>query len=76
MGEFFYAGKSENESVQSIIKETASIIVVINGLAITAGSRWHFFARSGKSEPTSFAITIVANIARQIIAQTKYPFGS
>ena len=37
--DFCVYGSSENDSVQRIISETASIIVVINGLAITAGSR-------------------------------------
>jgi hypothetical protein len=36
-------------------------MVVINGFATTAGSRWHFFAKSGKQAPTIFAAQIVMN---------------
>ena len=50
---------------QNIISEIASIVVVINGLATTAGSSLIFFASSGKQQPISFAIKIVANSASE-----------
>ena len=49
------------EIKQNRIREVASTIVVINGLATTAGSKWHFFAKSGKEHPTVFAKTTVIN---------------
>lgn len=42
-------------------------MVVINGFATTAGSRWNFFAHNGKMQPTSFENIIVINIDSEII---------
>ena len=44
-----------------------SSIVVINGLAITAGSSRHFFAINGSDAPTNLASKMVTNIEREII---------
>ena len=51
--------------------DTASTIVVINGLAITAGSNPSLFARIGSEQPTSFAITTVQRIVRLITSATR-----
>ena len=68
---FVYAGNKANDNPHKTSKDTASMIVVINGLAITAGSSLHFFASKGNIEPTIFEIVITINIARQIIAATR-----
>lgn len=53
----------------AILKNTnndrASTIVVINGLAITAGSNPNFEATTGKIQPTSFATMTVKNKVKQ-----------
>ena len=49
------------ENKQKIRSEITSTMVVMNGLATTAGSSLIFFARSGKIAPTSFAMHMVAN---------------
>lgn len=41
------------------MSDKISMIVVMNGLATTAGSSLSFFARSGKQQPMSFEIVIV-----------------
>jgi DNA (cytosine-5)-methyltransferase 1 len=46
-------------------------MVVINGLAITAGSSLHFFASKGRIQPISFASIIVKNNTAETI-QNKY----
>ena len=52
------------ENPQYINRDKISIIVVMNGLAITAGSSLHFFAISGSIDPTILDSMIVA--AREI----------
>ena len=50
-----------------ISKEQASTSVVINGLAITAGSNPSFFASIGREHPISFAtITVITNVEHTI----------
>ena len=51
----------DTESMQKIISESASTIVVINGDATTAGSRLTAFARIGSEQPMSFAMMTVIN---------------
>ena len=53
------------EIKQKIISDKASTIVVMNGLATTAGSSLHTFASMGIMQPTNLAITIVANSANE-----------
>lgn len=48
-----------------ISRDNASRMVEINGLAITAGSSFNFFAMIGKELPTTFATTIIINIDKQ-----------
>ena len=48
-----------------INSEIASTMVVINGLAITAGSKPIFFAIIGSTHPISFATITVKNRVRQ-----------
>ena len=60
---FYEFYNNATEKLQKIMSEITSTIVVINGFATTAGSKWHFFARSGRNAPTIFATTIVANSA-------------
>lgn len=47
--------------------DKTSTMVVINGLATTAGSSLHFLAINGNIQPTNFAITIVINKTAEII---------
>ena len=42
-----------------MISDNISTTVVMNGLATTVGSRWHFLARSGKHAPITFAAQTV-----------------
>ena len=52
-------------------------MVVIKGLAITAGSRPTFFAPKGKSVPTAFATTMAENtVAQMASAMIKLFCGS
>ena len=51
--------------------ESASTMVVINGLAITAGSNQIFFAISGSEQPTTFAIKTVTDNEMQTVAAIK-----
>lgn len=60
---FFNNYKIASDNMQNTISEIASTIVVINGLATTAGSSLHFFARSGRQQPTIFAMQIVQKSA-------------
>ena len=53
------------------IKERASTIVVIKGLAITAGSKPIFFAKSGSVQPTTLATITVSAIATDTTIATK-----
>ena len=53
-----------------MISAKASTIVVIKGLATTAGSSLHFLASIGSKHPTSFAITIVINKTKETINAT------
>ena len=46
------------DSRQNIINDNASTIVVINGLATTAGSSLNFLASSGRVHPTSYLIGV------------------
>ena len=50
--------------------ESASTIVVMKGLAITAGSKPSFCASMGKEEPTSFARITVTQIVRETLNAT------
>ena len=56
-------------STDAIVKYTtsdrASTIVVINGLAITAGSSLHFLASNGSVQPINLAITIAINNTKE-----------
>lgn len=58
------------DTKQKMMSDKASTIVVMKGLATTAGSNLHTLASKGIKQPTTFAITIVANsdadTARQI----------
>ena len=47
-----------------ISRDSASTVVVIKGLAMTAGSKPILLARMGIEHPTSFARTIVARSVR------------
>ena len=49
-------------------RDNASTMVVIKGLAITAGSTLIAFATRGRTAPTIFASSTVTAIARQITA--------
>ena len=44
---------------QNMIRDKISTTVVMNGLATTVGSRWHFLARSGRQAPITFAAQTV-----------------
>ena len=44
---------------QKMISDKISTTVVMNGLATTVGSRWHFLARSGRHAPITFAAQTV-----------------
>ena len=55
--------------LQYTSNETTSTIVVMKGLATTAGSRCNFFASSGRAEPTIFAMIIVITIAIHITSE-------
>ena len=61
--QFFYSPKIDTATLKYTSKAKASTIVVINGEAITAGSKPNFFAPIGKMDPTNFAITtVIANV--------------
>ena len=53
--------RMDTESMQKIISESASTIVVMNGDATTAGSSLTAFARMGSEQPMSFAMMTVIN---------------
>ena len=55
---------SNNPAILKYINnEQASTIVVINGDAITAGSKPIFLARIGRVQPTSFAtVMVISNV--------------
>ena len=55
----FYNPKILTATLKYTSNAKASTIVVINGLAITAGSNPNFLAPIGKIEPTNLAITTV-----------------
>ena len=68
--EFFFSHIPESAGIKFDANEKytrsdiVSTIVVINGLAITAGSRCTAFAATGRRQPTSFAIhTVISNVA-------------
>ena len=44
---------------QKMISDKISTTVVMNGLATTVGSRWHFLARRGRHAPITFAAQTV-----------------
>ena len=52
--------------LQYTSSDTTSTIVVMNGLATTAGSKCNFLASKGSAEPTIFAMMIVITIAIHI----------
>ena len=52
-------------------RDKASTMVVMKGLAITAGSSFRIFATMGSTAPTVFASSTVTNIARHTTA-TRY----
>ena len=56
--------------------DSASTIVVIKGLAITAGSSPIFLAISGRVHPTSFAASTVTSSVRHMTAETASPTRS
>ena len=68
---FYYNGNIAVVNPHSINNDNVSSIVVINGLAITAGSNLHCFAISGKVQPTILATKTVINIARHTTADTR-----
>ena len=53
-----------------INNETASTIVVINGLAITAGSNFNFFAIIGREHPITLATHTVSTRVEQTTSAT------
>ena len=55
------------------MSDTASTIVVINGLAITAGSRFTLFAKIGRHAPASFATIIVTISERETTIEIATP---
>ena len=55
------AGNKFIAIAQKIISDSASTMVVMTGLATTAGSRCNVFANRGIKQPTALAITTVAN---------------
>ena len=59
MNVFFYICNIVDATWKKTINDTASTIVVINGLAITAGSNFNFFAIKGRVHPIILAIIIV-----------------
>ena len=61
--DFVYAraGNIAIDIRQKIIRDSASTIVVMKGLATTAGSNRHTLANIGIIQPTIFAMTTVAN---------------
>ena len=61
--------KSAIENAQKIKSESTSTMVVMNGFATTAGSRWHFFASSGRHAPTILAAQIVIKSEIEITAE-------
>lgn len=54
------------DTEQYIIKANASTIVVIKGLATTAGSSLTTFASSGSTQPITFAKTMLSKQTRDI----------
>ena len=56
-----------------ITSDKASTIVVINGLAITAGSNPSLFAKTGRLHPIILAIATAAIKVRQTTAATPIP---
>ena len=64
----------QNSRAQAIAKYTssdiASTIVVMNGLAMTAGSKPSRFASIGSVQPMTFATSTVAAIVRQTVTAT------
>ena len=58
-------------TVKYTTSESASTIVVINGFAITAGSKPSLFASIGKLHPTSFAQKTVMAIVMQTTTDTR-----
>ena len=51
-------------------RDRASTMVVMNGLAITAGSKPRRLASRGRVQPTIFAMTTVTPRARQMTRST------
>ena len=71
----WYYPKINMDKPQKRITETASTMVVIKGLATTAGSRWASFAKIGSTAPTSFATITVQKSANATTKDTSqvYP---
>ena len=62
---FYYDNNNgqDDYGLKYINNEHASTIVVINGLAITAGSKPNFLANIGKEQPINFeTITVKINV--------------
>ena len=59
MESYFYIPRRRDANLKYIINEVASTSVVMNGLAITAGSSPILLARIGRKLPINLAIKIV-----------------
>ena len=68
---FFLYPKRKIAKPQYKISDNASTMVVMNGLATTAGSSLTFLASIGNIQPTSFAITTVHINASDTTKQVK-----
>ena len=68
--------KSSTAILKYIINDTASTIVVINGLAITAGSKPIFLAIIGREHPIILAIHTVNTSVIQTTNATEVPTPS
>ena len=55
---------------------SASTIVVMKGLAMTAGSKPTFLAAIGSVQPTIFAMTTVSAIVKQICGLQPWPVAT
>ncbi len=67
--------KIPDDMAKKIISVSASVIVVISGLAIVAGSKPTFFARIGSKAPILVAVTEVpTKVSPTIIARFLFPF--
>ena len=59
------------DKLQKTMSDTASTIVVMNGLATTAGSRCRSFANNGRQDPMILATQIVKNSAKETVKEIK-----